>query len=84
MAVALTAIMDYENKSNTPGQEEDKLPDQEGWKEPDQLTCLHRRSIYGTPLAVQWLRLHASNAGDSGSILSWELRSHMPPDMGKR
>ena len=36
MAVALTAIMDYENKSNTPGQEEDKLPDQEGWKEPDQ------------------------------------------------
>ena len=30
MAVALTAIMDYENKSNTPGQEEDKLPDQEG------------------------------------------------------
>ena len=84
MAVALTTIMDYENKSHTPRKEEDKLPDQEGWKEPDQLTCLHIRSIYGIPLAVQWLRLLASNAGDPGSILGRELRSHMPPDMAKR
>ena len=31
----------------------------------------------GTSLVVQWLRLHASNAKDMGSIIpGWELRSH--------
>ena len=32
----------------------------------------------GTSLAVQWLRLHAPNAGGPGSILGPETRSHMP------
>ena len=27
---------------------------------------------------VQWLRLHASNAGDAGLIPGWGTRSHMP------
>ena len=26
---------------------------------------------------VQWLRLHASKAGGTGSIPGWETRSHM-------
>ena len=28
-------------------------------------------------LVVQWLRFHASNAGGTGSIPGWELRSHI-------
>ncbi|TEA33367.1 hypothetical protein DBR06_SOUSAS8010242, partial [Sousa chinensis] len=28
-------------------------------------------------LVVQWLRLHAPNAGGPGSIPSWGTRSHM-------
>ena len=32
----------------------------------------------GTSLALQWLRLCASNVGSMGSILVGELRSHMP------
>ena len=35
-------------------------------------------SLQGTSLAVQWLGLHASNAGGSGSIPDGKLRSHMP------
>ena len=31
----------------------------------------------GTSLAVQWLRLHASPAGDTGSILTQELISRI-------
>ena len=31
-----------------------------------------------TPLVVQWLRLHASNAGNPGSIPGQGTRSHMP------
>ena len=27
--------------------------------------------ILGTSLAVQWLRLHASNAGSAGSVSGW-------------
>ena len=27
---------------------------------------------------VQWLRLHAPNAGAPGSILDWGIRSHIP------
>ena len=30
--------------------------------------CSHLKSDLGTSLAVQWLRLHASNAGGMGSI----------------
>ena len=30
---------------------------------------LKKEQLAGTPLVVQWLRLHASNAGDTGSIL---------------
>ena len=37
-----------------------------------------RSSISGTSLTVQWLRLHAFNAGHLGSIPGEELRSHMP------
>ena len=33
---------------------------------------------------VQWLRLHASNAGGGGLIPGWELRSHMPQSAAKR
>ncbi|TEA37608.1 hypothetical protein DBR06_SOUSAS5310035, partial [Sousa chinensis] len=29
-------------------------------------------------LVVQWLRLHAPNAGGPGSIPGWGPRSHMP------
>ena len=32
----------------------------------------------GTSLMVQWLRLHASNAGGAGSIPDQGTRSHMP------
>ncbi|KAJ8798275.1 hypothetical protein J1605_001400 [Eschrichtius robustus] len=38
----------------------------------------------GTSLAVQWLRLHASIAGGTGSIPGRELRPHMPHDTGKK
>ena len=38
----------------------------------------------GTSLAVQWLRLRASIAGDTGSIPGRELRSHMPHNTGKK
>ena len=31
-----------------------------------------------TSLVVQWLRLHAPNAGSLGSIPGWGTRSHMP------
>ena len=31
----------------------------------------------GTCLVVQWLRLHAVNAGGLGSIPDWGTRSHM-------
>ena len=34
--------------------------------------------ITGTSLAVQWLRLHAPNAGDPGSIPGQGTRSPMP------
>ena len=29
------------------------------------------KSFHGTSLAVQWLRLHPSNAGGAGSIPGW-------------
>ena len=29
-------------------------------------------------MVVQWLRLHAPNVGDPGSILDQGIRSHMP------
>ena len=32
---------------------------------------------HGTSLVVQWLRLHASKTGGTGSIPGWETRSHM-------
>ena len=33
----------------------------------------------GTSLVVQWLKLHAPNAGDPGSIPGQGIRSHMLP-----
>ena len=33
---------------------------------------------------AQWLRLHASTAGDTGLIPSQELRSHIPCGMAKK
>ena len=44
------------------------------------------RSKKGTSLVVQWLRLHAPNAGGPGSIPSQGTRSRMPqlrPGMAK-
>ena len=38
----------------------------------------------GTFLAVQWLRLHPSNAGGSGSIPGWEIRFRMPRNAAKK
>ena len=32
---------------------------------------VYKRNTFGTFLVVQWLRLHASNAGGTGSIPSW-------------
>ena len=32
----------------------------------------------GTSLVVQWIRLHAPNAGGLGSIPGWGTRSRMP------
>ena len=37
-----------------------------------------KKSKAGTSLVVQWLRLHAPNAGGPGSIPSQGTRSHMP------
>ena len=34
-------------------------------------------SILGTSLVVQWVRLHAPNAGGPGSIPGWGARSHV-------
>ena len=31
----------------------------------------------GTSLVVQWVRLHAPNAGGTGSIRGWRTGSHM-------
>ena len=39
--------------------------------------------MLGISLAVQWLRLHASNAGAAGLILGRGSRSHMPYSMVK-
>ena len=38
-----------------------------------------RNDAHGTSLVVQWLRLHAPNAGSLGSIPGWGTRSRMPP-----
>ena len=38
----------------------------------------------GTSLVVQWLRLHASNAGDAGSIPGQELGSRMLHSTAKK
>ena len=54
-------------------------PGGEGGKQPRRtptIVCLFNIKGSGTSLAVQWLRLRASNAGGAGSI--GELRSHMP------
>ena len=49
------------------------------WLEPRELTLKKKNhTIYGNSLAVQWLRPHASTAGDAGLIPGRELRSHMP------
>jgi len=48
---------------------------------PDHMTPLATLSPkdpeFGTSLVVQWLRLHAPNAGDLGSIPGQGTRSHM-------
>ena len=35
----------------------------------------HLRLLPGVSLVVQWLRLHASNAGGMGSIPAWGAKS---------
>ena len=42
------------------------------------LACIIKSWIVGTSLVVQWLRLHAPNAGGPGSIPGQGTRSHMP------
>ena len=37
-----------------------------------------KKNQSGTSLVVQWLRLHAPNAGSPGSIPGQGTRSHMP------
>ena len=44
----------------------------------DYLQQFPSRSGAGTSLVVQWLRLHAPNAGDPGLIPGQGTRSHMP------
>ena len=44
----------------------------ETWKDPIALKCTWR-----TDLVVQWLRLHAPNAGGLGSIPDQGTRSHI-------
>ena len=34
--------------------------------------------LIGTSLVVQWLRIHAPNAGSLGSLPAQAIRSHMP------
>ena len=41
-------------------------------------------SISGTSLAVQWLRLCASNAGGMGSIPVGKLRFRVPRDVAEK
>ena len=38
----------------------------------------------GPPLAVWWFRLCPPKAEGMGSILGWELRSHMPQGVAKK
>ena len=45
---------------------------------PNVITSIHIRVRYGTSLVVQWLRLHARNAGGPGLICGQGVRSHMP------
>ena len=45
------------------------------WKD---LYCSKSLKGLGTPLVVQWLRLHTANAGDLDSIPGQGTRSHMP------
>lgn len=40
--------------------------------------------VYGTPLAVQWLRFHASSAVGGVRSLVRELRSHVLRGMAKK
>ena len=41
------------------------------------------KGSFGTVLAVQWLRLHASNTGGAGSVPGQETRSHVLCDTTK-
>jgi len=40
---------------------------------------LGKYEYHGTSLVVQWLRLHASNAGGVGSIPGWGIKILMWP-----
>lgn len=74
MAVALTATMDSENESHTPGKEEGKLTERT-------LISSHV-SIYGPsmgPPSSLVVKPPCFQHRDSGSILGSELRSRMPP-----
>ena len=42
------------------------------------INITQKEGRHGTSLAVQWLRLHASAAGDTVPSLVRELRSHVP------
>ena len=50
----------------------------------NQLICRFQIYILGTSLAVQWLTLHASIAGGTGSIPARELRSCILCGMAKK
>ena len=52
------------------------LSEAELWKNLN--SCLVKNLISGTSLVVQWLRLHAPNAGGQGSIPGQGTRAHMP------
>ena len=47
-----------------------------GINEPENDNQKHR--LHWTSLVVQWVRLHASTAGGTGSISRGKVRSHMP------
>ena len=60
-------------------------PDPILWKEPDNKAFKAlKKGLMGTSLAVQWLRLCASNAGAEVQSLVGKLRSHMPCGAAKK
>ena len=46
--------------------------------------CPTQSQLQGTPLVVQWLRLHASTAGGTGLIPGWRTKSPAYPHSQKK